>query len=145
MGKPPSERKLVIRSVLDEVPRIQKLILEEADARGYSEKATFAIRLALDEALCNAIQHGNGLDPEKSVTVDYSVDDQRVRVVVCDEGPGFKPEDVPDPTNNENLCLPHGRGVMLMRAYMTEVHFNEKGNCVHLVKARDCPRPADRG
>ena len=140
MGDSPT-RHLVIPSRLDQVVPVQDQILADVEAAGFSQQAAFAIRLALDEALANAVKHGNKLDPAKQVTVDYSVDDQRVAIAICDEGPGFKPEELADPTAEENLSRPNGRGVMLMRAYMTEVSYNESGNCVRLVKLKDCPLP----
>ncbi len=140
MGDSPPN-KLVIPSKLDQVVPVQDEIIKRVEAHGYPQQAVFAIRLALDEALANAVKHGNQLDPDKSVHVSYQVTAERMWVEVCDEGPGFVPEALPDPTDEANLSRPHGRGVMLMRAYMTEVTFNDKGNCVRLVKTRDCPLP----
>lgn len=140
MGKA-SQRKLIVCSDLEQVPKVQRQIMEEATANGFSEKAVFAIRLALDEALCNAMKHGNHLDPQKRVTVTYSVDKDCIEIAICDEGPGFIPAEVPDPTQETHLSLPHGRGVMLMRKYMTHVRFNDKGNCVYLIKTIGCNRP----
>jgi len=141
MGHSPSH-KLVIPSRLDQVVPVQNTILKQVEALGYPQQAIFAIRLALDEALANAVKHGNQLDPGKSVHITYEVTAEKVTIEICDEGPGFVPDDLPDPTDEANLSRPHGRGVMLMRAYMTEVTFNKSGNCVRLVKTRDCPLPA---
>jgi serine/threonine-protein kinase RsbW len=58
-------------------------------------------------------------------------------VIIEDEGPGFAPTDVPDPTAEENLEKPGGRGIMLMKAFMTRVEYNQKGNRVRLEKVRD--------
>ncbi len=134
-------KKLVIPSTMGEALKVQQAILAEAQGRGFSENAIFAIRLARDEALSNAIRHGNCSDPAKPIKVDYLVDDEEVRVSICDEGRGFNPDALPDPTLEANLDRPHGRGVMLMKAYMTRVDFNERGNCVTLVKNRRCQRP----
>ena len=140
MGDSPI-KKLVIPSKLDEIVPVQNAILDEVRAADFSKQSVFAIQLALDEALANAVRHGNKLDPEKSVTVEFSVDQKQVFIRITDQGPGFKPDDLADPTEEENLILPHGRGVMLMRAYMTDVSFNEKGNQVTLIKERDCSLP----
>jgi len=135
--------RTAIPSQLDQVPVVVEQIVDAVQkVGGYEDRAIFAIRLAVDEAVTNAIRHGNGQDPDKQVTVDYDADDQRVTISICDQGPGFKPEDLPDPTAIENLVRTHGRGVMLMHAYMTEVSFNDTGNCVTLVKTRDCQKPA---
>lgn len=101
---------------------------------GYGEACAFAIRLAMEEALCNAIRHGNRMDPSKVVEVDYDIDPARAIITVTDQGEGFDPSTVPDPTTDENLEKPTGRGIMLMRAYMDEVHFNDRGNQVRMVK-----------
>ena len=140
MGDSPTKH-LVIPSQLDQMLPVQRQILAEAEAAGFGSQALFAIRLALDEALANAVKHGNKLDAAKTVTVDYTVTPQRVDITICDQGTGFKPDDLCDPTHEDNLSRPHGRGVMLMRAYMTEVTFNDTGNCVHLAKDRDCCLP----
>ncbi|MEM8739143.1 MAG: ATP-binding protein [Planctomycetota bacterium] len=140
MAKPKSTR-IQFPSKLGEVPAAQRMILDAAEAAGFPESCLFAVRLALDEALTNAVRHGNQSDPEKNVTVDFSVDDEQLTVHIEDEGPGFDPHDVPDPTAEENLNRPHGRGVMLMKAYMTDVRYNAAGNRVTLTKLRDCALP----
>jgi len=137
----PSSTKLVFPSKLSEVPGAQQAIMEAAQAAGFGEKALFAIRLALDEALTNAVRHGNASDPSKNVTVEFTPAPHKLTIMIEDEGPGFVPDDIPDPTAEENLGRPHGRGVMLMRAYMTEVQFNDRGNRVTLIKEADCAMP----
>lgn len=116
-------------------------VMQATQDQGYKRETVFAVRLALDEALVNAVKHGNENDPSKSVLVDFEIDDQQLVLQIEDEGPGFKPDDLPDPTAAENLSRPNGRGVMLMRAYMTQVEFNDRGNRVILTKRRDCERP----
>jgi serine/threonine-protein kinase RsbW len=71
------------------------------------------------------------------VQVAYRVTAERFDVLVADEGPGFDPTDVPDPTAVENLERPSGRGVMLMKHYMSEVGYNECGNSVYMTKYRN--------
>lgn len=100
---------------------------------GFDPDARFAVLTALEEALSNAVVHGNRNDPTKSLTVEYAADAGAVAIVVEDEGPGFDPESVPDPTRPENVDIPSGRGIMLMRAYMTEVEFHPPGNRVRMV------------
>ena len=134
-------KRLVIPSSLNEAVKVQQAILAEAEKSGYSDSARFAIRLALDEALSNAINHGNAGDEKKRVTVEYDITEEKACISVGDEGPGFRPEKLPDPTADENLERPHGRGVMLMKAYMTGVCFNKRGNVVTLTKDRCCKLP----
>jgi serine/threonine-protein kinase RsbW len=112
----------------------QEKLLEELAAYGYGPAAVFAIKLAVEEAVTNAIKHGNGMDPRKVVHFSYDVGLERTVITVADEGDGFDYDDLADPTADENLEKPTGRGIMLMRAYMDEVVFNAKGNQVRMVK-----------
>jgi serine/threonine-protein kinase RsbW len=103
----------------------------------WSDKQIFHVRLALEEALVNAIHHGNGGDPTKAVRVWWDVRPDEVEAVIEDEGPGFDPSHVPDPCESENLDRPCGRGLLLMRAFLTTVSYNEQGNRVSLYKRRN--------
>ena len=127
---------MLIPSTYDAARAVEDSVLEELDRYGYDETATFAVKLALEESLNNAIKHGNGLDPEKMVEVLYDVNAQRVRITVADQGNGFDPGRVPDPTTDENLEKPCGRGILLMRAYMDEVCFSECGRQVKMTKCK---------
>ena len=100
----------------------------------FSGHDAFGIRLALDEAIVNAIKHGNAFHPEKTVRVNCLITTELFRVEIEDQGTGFKPEDVPDPTEHENLDRPCGRGIMLMRSFMSKIEYNESGNRVLLEK-----------
>jgi serine/threonine-protein kinase RsbW len=111
-------------------------LLEEMQAAGYSNKEMFGVRLALEEALVNAIKHGHHHDPSKSVSFRYQLTAGSLLVEIQDEGPGFCPEDVPDPLAPENWERSSGRGLLLMRTYMTWVRYNDKGTCVTLCKQR---------
>ena len=107
--------------------------MEAAEECGYSKSARFALRLAMEEALANAFRHGHrGLPAITTVDVEYAVSDDAIRVAVQDQGPGFTPEAVPDPTLDENLETPGGRGLVLMRAYMTKIAYNDTGNRVEM-------------
>ncbi|MFP4052611.1 MAG: ATP-binding protein [Phycisphaerae bacterium] len=128
---------MVISSDLYEARQVEQRILEDIERLGYSEADVFAIKLALEEALNNAVRHGNRLDATKTVEVRFDADEAEARICIRDEGPGFRPADVPDPTADENLEKPSGRGIMLMRAYMDVVEFNESGNEVRMVKRKE--------
>ena len=80
-----------------------------------------------------AIQHGNRQDPGKKVKLEFRVEQTLVVIEVEDEGEGFDADAVPDPTRDENVDIPSGRGIMLMRAYMTDVDFEPPGNRVRMV------------
>ncbi|MFG0258107.1 MAG: ATP-binding protein [Phycisphaerales bacterium JB043] len=106
-------------------------LVGQANLHGYSEGVQFALRLVIEEALTNALRHGHRDLPDNTpVRFTWSVDETSIQLDVEDKGPGFNPDDLPDPTLDENLEKPSGRGVMLMRAYMTEVKYNETGNQV---------------
>jgi len=102
----------------------------------FTDKEVFGIRLALEEALVNAVKHGNKQDPTKTVHVRFQITSQHFLIEIRDEGRGFDPEAVPDPLDPENLERPGGRGVFLMRHYMSWVQYNETGNCVTLCKVK---------
>jgi len=127
-------QKVVIETDLKDARDLTDRILAEVHDCGYDQESLFAIRLAIEEALINAIKHGNQNVRTKSVCVEFDVNSDRVEIQVTDEGDGFRPGDVPDPTADENLERPSGRGVMLMRVYMDEVEFNDRGNAVRMVK-----------
>ncbi len=127
---------VIIDSDTTQGQKIQSDIINFAQLCEFSEPEVFAIRLAVEEALVNAIKHGNGSDPAKKVRIDYEVDEIQVRIRIEDEGPGFDPETVPDPTDPEFLERPCGRGLMLMKHYMSRVHFSNRGSCVEMLKCK---------
>jgi serine/threonine-protein kinase RsbW len=131
-----TDRETVIPSDLNEARRIQEEIgalLQSA----FNEHDLFAIRMAVEEALVNAIKHGNQMDPDKCVKVVYALTHGSFEVHITDEGPGFSPEDVPDPTAPENLERPCGRGLLLIRHYMSDVTFRDGGKTISMFKLRN--------
>jgi serine/threonine-protein kinase RsbW len=126
-----------IPSSTNEGQRIQERIIKRLEELEFPARGIFGVRLALEEALVNAIKHGNGSDPQKWVRVSWQITDEKVRIVIEDEGTGFDPHDVPDPTEDENLEKPCGRGIMLMKAFLDGVEYNERGNRVVLEKHRN--------
>ena len=137
---PPSEHDHAEIELPDDRAKIEALedeILTAVDRHGYPKSSRFAIKLALEEAITNAFQHGHKTVPDGTpIRVSYGVDADSVTITVEDRGPGFAPNHVPDPTLDENLSNPTGRGIMLMKAYMTEVRHNASGNRVELVYRR---------
>lgn len=128
--------ELVIPSETGAGKRVVDDLLEQLAAHQWSEHDVHGVHLALEEALVNAIRHGNRSDPEKQVHVSCKLSPQRLWIQIRDEGAGFNPDDVPDPTDPENLEIPSGRGIMLMRAFMSRVEYNDVGNCVEMEKQR---------
>lgn len=115
------------------ISNLIEALLDQAEQRGFGSSAVFAIRLAIEEAITNAFEHGHeGLDDALTIRVEHRITPELFEIAVQDQGPGFTPEDLPDPTLLENLSKPSGRGVMLMKAYMSDVEFNAKGNRVRM-------------
>jgi len=118
----------------DAISGMEASVLREAEAAGYPRGSLFALKLGLEEAITNAFKHGHASLPEDvPIRVAFRVTPTQIVVVVEDQGPGFDPTDVPDPTLDENLASPGGRGLMLMRAYMSSITHNERGNRVRMV------------
>jgi len=126
--------ELTLPSDPAEARQFQEVVEQNLQAAGAGDRDVFSVRLALEEALVNAIKHGNQMDRAKRVFISYRFLPGRFEVQITDEGPGFDPNDVPDPTAVENLERPCGRGLMLMRHYMTEVVYSERGNSVIMSK-----------
>lgn len=123
------------------IPDIVYQIASSAVAVGFCQHDLESnLKLALVEALTNAIEHGNQRETGKLVRVDASLKSNTLEVTIQDEGPGFDHQRQVDPTKEENLLSERGRGIFLMRSILDEVHYNETGNAVTLVKHR-----SDRG
>jgi serine/threonine-protein kinase RsbW len=125
----PSERG-ASRLIMDE-------LLDKLGEHGWASADIFSIHLAAEEAIVNAIVHGNKLSADKKVHVECFVSPTVARIEITDEGDGFKPNEVPDCTQDDRLEVPNGRGVMLIHNFMTRVEYNEKGNHVLMEKVQD--------
>ena len=99
----------------------------------YARRFNLNFRVGLTEALSNAMLYGNNSDPQKRVRVEVTVKVEEIAVRVTDQGVGFDPTTVPDPTLPDNISKSGGRGIFLMRSLMDEVRFNDRGNSVTLV------------
>ncbi|MBR4751266.1 MAG: ATP-binding protein [Thermoguttaceae bacterium] len=108
--------------------------IDELEARGWSPADQFAVRLALSEALENAVEHGNKRDKSKKIGLSMEIGDSRFYASVSDEGLGFRQEDAPDPTAEENIGKISGRGLFLIRNFMTNVWHNDAGNVIFMEK-----------
>lgn len=111
-----------------QIEALEERLFAEIEESGFPTSSQFAIRLALEEAVTNAFVHGNKNAEGSDITVEYAVEPGRVCIAVEDRGKGFDPNGVPDPTLEENLHKPSGRGLMLIKSYMTRVWHNETGN-----------------
>lgn len=100
------------------------------------------LKIALVEALTNAMEHGHGFSAQLRVKVEAKIDERKGEIKISDQGKGFNHRHLPDPTAPENLYKPRGRGIYMMYRLMDEVHFNRKGNSVRLVKYRRATTPS---
>lgn len=139
-SRAPTTRSMAVASTHFAIAEVCEWILPKLKAHNFSQEDIFAVHLALEEALINAIKHGNKMNPDKKVKIDYSVNSERVEISMTDEGKGFNPEAVPDPRLGENLYKNEGRGVLLMQSYMDEVEYNKRGNSVRMVRYKEKPR-----
>ena len=131
-----------VANTRDDIARAESYLVDQAKRFGYEHASRFALRLAFEEAITNALRHGHcDLPDSEPVDVSIEVDHRRVRIVIEDHGPGFEPGCIDDPTLDENLDKPSGRGLMLIRAYMTSVSYNKAGNRVEMIYEK----PGDSG
>lgn len=97
------------------------------------DRLSLNFRVSVTEALANAMLYGNQGDPDKRVFVDAHITPYAVTVRVTDEGDGFDPDTLPDPTRNPHRRRAGGRGIFLIRKLMDRVEFNERGNSITMV------------
>jgi serine/threonine-protein kinase RsbW len=121
---------------LSEVGPALEAVLAAMTAEGYSAKDLFAVCLALEEALDNAIEHGHRGDPSKVVRFRCWGSADEVVATVVDQGDGFRTGDLPNPLASENLERPHGRGLLLMKAHATFLCYNARGNGLFFRRCR---------
>jgi serine/threonine-protein kinase RsbW len=123
-------------SSLDQLPGLLDEVIGVMESAGYGTADRFAVRLALEEAVVNAVKHGHDYDPGKQVRIWWILGASSVSFVVHDEGPGFDVSQVPDPRRPENLERPAGRGLFLIGAFMSWLRFNRRGNCLAMCRRR---------
>ncbi|MFN8707364.1 MAG: ATP-binding protein [Planctomyces sp.] len=120
---------------------VQEKIVSLMEQFHYSARDVFAMRLSLEESITNAIRHGNKFSTTKTVEIHCTITDHKMLVVVQDQGEGFVPEDVPDPTSLEFIERPSGRGLLLMKAYLNHFEYSDGGRRVTLVRERNSELP----
>jgi serine/threonine-protein kinase RsbW len=131
-----SKFHFVIPSDYAHMREVQGQVMAAVAAHKFDDESCFAIKLALEEGLINAIKHGNKLDAAKTVTVDAKVGDKLVEIVIQDQGVGFDRTSVPDPTDDQNLEKSSGRGLLLIEAYMTDVEYFDRGRRIRMVRRK---------
>jgi serine/threonine-protein kinase RsbW len=140
-GRPEELLEVVVRLAIPSVVRLVDPAVELLSRRCFadleaSRQAQFRLRVALAEALANAIQCGNRNDPAKLVRISANLFPDHIRVCVSDEGSGFDPGEIPDPRDPVQVQSPCGRGLFLIRNLAQEVEFNEKGNTIWMTLPR---------
>ena len=126
-------------SRIETVATAAAAVAEFTGRSGISDDAAFGIDMAVREAVTNAVLHGNRQDENKTVEIVLKSSPDAVEISVHDQGPGFNPEEVPDPTANENILKASGRGIFFMRTFMDEVDWlirPEGGTTVRMLKRR---------
>ncbi len=138
-------KETIIPNNLRDVQKIREKILSEVGQCGFDEADTFGIEISLAEALGKAYVHGNRRDPSKRITVRYRLSRSVATIVIQDEGDGFDPGLVPDPTEEAHLGRESGRGIQLMKAFLDDVSYSRGGTRVRLTKRARVsnPDPAD--
>jgi serine/threonine-protein kinase RsbW len=129
----------MLDSVLASVETVEALAETFAQRAGFDEDTASQIAMVSREATVNAIVHGNKFNPAKHVSITMEITTTALDIRIADEGAGLDENALPDPLAPENILLPSGRGVFLMRAIMDEVHFHmlTPGTEIEMVKHRD--------
>jgi serine/threonine-protein kinase RsbW len=131
--------ELSLPSRIETVAEAAAAVADFVTRSGVSEDAAFGIDMAVREAVTNAVVHGNGQDEDKLVGIILKSSPEAVEISVHDQGPGFNPNEVPDPTEEENILKTSGRGIFFMRSFMDEVDWflrPEGGTTVRMLKRR---------
>lgn len=137
----PSRINVQIPSDTSRGLEIQEEIVTVMEKFEYSMRDIFAMRLALEEAVTNAIRHGNKSDLDKKVTINAEISDDRMHVEIEDEGEGFDPGEVPDPTADDYIDRPTGRGLLLMKAYLNRFEYSNGGRRLRMERDRNSELP----
>ncbi len=136
-----NEEKLDI-NLPSRLESVDKAVVEATDfakRAGFSEEELYPIDMAMRECVANAVKHGNKLNEAKQVEITLVNSDKGLEITIRDFGAGFAVEEVPDPTNPENLLKADGRGILFMRTFMDEVEWSnhsEGGMVVKMLKKK---------
>jgi serine/threonine-protein kinase RsbW len=124
------QKKFKIGSKIDNLRIVENVIDNFTNEAGIGKDSYGKIMVATLEAVNNAVIHGNKSNINKYVEIEMLLKEQTLYVTVKDQGKGFAPENVPDPTLPENIELIDGRGIFLMSRLADNIEFNKKGNAV---------------
>ena len=118
MSNRPVTVQLKIQSSLDYAELVESVTNNLTTLAGCDPDSAYFIEMAVREIVVNAIRHGNQLDLEKTVQVQFRYDLERFEVEIHDQGNGFDFSHLPDPCDPENLLKSSGRGIFLVRSFM---------------------------
>ncbi|MCX5705509.1 MAG: ATP-binding protein [Candidatus Omnitrophica bacterium] len=121
-------------SRLEMIPPLVQAVIEKLEKSGLSKEKLFDVKLCLDEALVNAVKHGNKFSPEHHVEVEAEITGDSLIIQVRDRGQGFDYTKIPNPTEKSNLEKNHGRGVFLIKTLMDKVEHFDSGRTIKMVK-----------
>ncbi len=135
---------LVLPSEMESLQTLDSFMHQLIAATQLDPDASASVMVSTFEAVTNAIRHGNRFNPVKKVRITFCVEPSRIHITVADEGQGFRPDDVKDPTDPANLEREGGRGVFLIRQLADEVRFHDDGRCVEMAFVCSCSFEASR-
>lgn len=134
MPKQSVNESISIPSNIKNIRSVSSKIVELLIERKVNKSIIFDIRLSVEEAILNAIEHGNKNNEDLNINISFSIDGTKAEIAVEDQGAGFDHISLPDPTTDENILRSHGRGIYLIHKLMDKVQYNDKGNRVRLIK-----------
>lgn len=125
-------KRLTIESRISNLTVVENALDAVTNEIGLNKENYGKVMVSTLEAVNNAIVHGNKSDPAKNVDIEISFNKDELQIKVTDEGKGFNPWNIPDPTKPENIEALNGRGVFLMSKLSDSIEFSEQGNSVKM-------------
>lgn len=122
--------RLKLKSTFEESEKVPDFVANLQSKASLTEDETSTLMLLVSEAVTNAIEHGNKLDPSKEVDVEITIADKKIETIVKDQGEGFDPSETDDPLHEDNLLNARGRGVFLLKEISDEVKYLDGGRTV---------------
>jgi serine/threonine-protein kinase RsbW len=122
--KTDKEIHVTLKSNIKELTRIERMTTKIAQNLNLSPDEQDNLSIAITEAVGNAILHGNKKDPRKSVDIIFRLSAKQIRVTVKDQGGGFDPKDLTNPTDPQNILKESGRGIFILKSLMDDVSFS---------------------
>ena len=131
---PQINKDIRIKSELTNVKGLSKEVLKALDRFKLDHRTLSDVKLAIEEALINAITHGNKSHPDAQVDFSYCIDSEKVSIIIKDQGEGFDYRKIPKAVRKKDISKTSGRGIFLITHVMDDVRFNKSGNQITMVK-----------